>query len=194
MSDFKRVTPGELNQRLGAGNGVHLVDVRNFDEYETVHVQGAECVPLPQLMNRASQWDPADPIFVVCQQGPRSQSAATQLVGAGFQNVSMVEGGTKRCVSDGLPVVRGRRRLPVQRQTFIVIGCMILTGLIGQIWLKPLIALTWLAGLGLIMAGVTGFCGMAVLIAKAPWNQTKPGEGAGGPSGAACSSGTQSCS
>jgi rhodanese-related sulfurtransferase len=190
MNQYKRITANELGQRMGDGNvdanGVHLVDVRDYDEFQAVHVTGAEWVPLPNLMNQASQWDPSKPVYVVCQMGIRSEKAAEQLAAAGFTDVSMVEGGTKRCAKEGLPVVRGPRKLPVQRQTFIVIGCMILTGLIGSYWYAPLIALAWLAGLGLIMAGVTGFCGMAVLIGKLPWNRQPA---APTPTGAACSSG-----
>jgi rhodanese-related sulfurtransferase len=189
MTTYKRIKPSELGQRLngsGGANGVHLVDVREYDEYQAVHVTGAECVPLPRLMNRASEWDPSKPLYTVCEMGSRSETAAEQLVAAGFEDVTMVEGGTRQCVKDGLPVVRGPRKLSVQRQTFIAVGCMILTGLIGSYWYAPLIALAWLAGAGLIMAGATGFCGMAVMIGKLPWNRPPKSSDA---SGSACTAG-----
>jgi hypothetical protein len=37
-------------------------------------------------------------------------------------------------------------------------------------------------GCGLLMAGITGFCGLAVLMAKMPWNK------ASSPKGASCCS------
>ncbi len=186
MNQYKRITARELGQRMGGANGVHLVDVRDYDEFGSVHVTGAECVPLPQLLSRASQWDPSTPVYLVCHQGVRSETAAEQLAAAGFADVTMVDGGTKRCVDEGLPVVRGRRALSVLRQTFIAIGGMVLAGLIASYWFRPLIALALLAGLGLIMAGVTGFCVMAVVVGKLPWNRQKTPDGQ---SGAACSTG-----
>jgi len=47
-----------------------------------------------------------------------------------------------------------------------------LLGALGSLYIAP--ALIWLAvfvGAGLTFAGLTGTCGMAILIARMPWNK-----------------------
>ncbi|HUU85708.1 MAG TPA: rhodanese-like domain-containing protein [Phycisphaerae bacterium] len=174
MTDFQRIRPADLRSRLAQGNGLNLIDVRNLDEFERVHVAGATCVPLSQLLHRASAWDPTLPVVLICKQGPRSEEAARQLCAAGFGDVAVVDGATERCVQERLPVVRGRRRLSIQQQTQLVIGLMVVAGLVGAHWFAPVILLSWLGGVGLMAAGMTGSCPMARAIASLPWNRARP--------------------
>ncbi len=54
----------------------------------------------------------------------------------------------------------------------IVAGSIVLTGVLLSQFLNP--AFVWLSGFvgaGLIFAGITDWCGMGLLLAKAPWNQ-----------------------
>lgn len=170
------ISPQELSARIAAGNGFRLIDVRNFDEHQSVHVTGAECVPLGQLLTRASEWNLAEPVTLICHSGTRAAEAAQQLRQAGFTNVTCVEGGTKACRNGGVPVVRGRRRLPVLQQTQITIGLTIVAGLAASLVWPPAIALAWLGGAGLMVAGATGFCPMAKAVAAMPWNRSAGAE------------------
>jgi tRNA(adenine34) deaminase len=53
-------------------------------------------------------------------------------------------------------------------------GALVLAGLILNHLVAPAwILLTWFAGAGLVFAGVSGFCGMALLLRLLPWNQVK---------------------
>jgi len=171
MTEAKAISPRELGERLGRDGGFRLIDVRHYDEFAAVRVRGAECVPLPQLLRRASEWDPSDCLAVICQKDPRSREAVGRLVDAGFTDVCFVEGGTLGCVDEGLPAVRGRRILPLQRQVQIIVGTMILAGLAAGLVYPPLVALAWFGSAGLAMAGITGFCPLARLVARAPWNR-----------------------
>jgi hypothetical protein len=61
---------------------------------------------------------------------------------------------------------------PVLRQTQALIGTVILAG----VALAYLVHVAWLVlpaivGVGLLAAGVTGVCPMALLIARLPWNR-----------------------
>lgn len=75
-------------------------------------------------------------------------------------------------------------------------GSLMLTGVILGTLLSPwFYALSAFVGAGLTFAGLTGFCGMGMLLLRMPWNQIGPSTG-GGTSGS-CSVGgaaTGSCS
>jgi rhodanese-related sulfurtransferase len=173
MTETKRISASELAQGPGKNGQCRIIDVRNPDEFEAVHVRGAENVPLMQLLDRASGWERNQPLVLICQQGPRSENAARQLQVAGFSDLSMVEGGTFACKRAGVPVVRGRRSFSVQQQMQLIVGSMVLTGAIGSLFFAPLIALALVGGCGLVFAAMTGYCPLATALARCPWNQPK---------------------
>ena len=91
---------------------------------------------------------------------------------AGFTDVVNVTGGTLAWAQAGLPVARGKRMLPLDRQVQIMAGTMALAGFaLGEIVNANWFLLSGFVGCGLIFAGVTGFCPSASIIAKLPWNQ-----------------------
>ena len=58
------------------------------------------------------------------------------------------------------------------RQVQIAAGSLVLLGLILSNTVAPAwILLTWFFGAGLVFAGISGFCGMARLLAVVPWNK-----------------------
>jgi rhodanese-related sulfurtransferase len=174
------VTPVELQRRLGAGRPGRLLDVRTPGEFAAAHVPGARLLPLDELdpaaFHRERNGDEA-PVYVLCQSGGRARRAIEKLERAGVRGCVLVEGGTQAWMDAGLPVTRGRSRvLPLMRQVQIIVGSVAAGG--------GLLALTvnhWFAllpvvvGSGLLFAGLTGFCGLAVLLAKLPWNKSAPG-------------------
>ena len=111
--------------------------------------------------------------MILCQGGSRAKAAARQLDAAGFSAICCVDGGTKAWVAAGLPVVRGRSFIGVDRQMHIVAGLIILTGMV----LSLVLAMPWLVlisgfvGCGLIFHGLTKICPMGILLAAMPWNQ-----------------------
>jgi rhodanese-related sulfurtransferase len=84
-----------------------------------------------------------------------------------------VEGGTLGWAEAGLPVNRGETKvISLERQVRIAAGALVLGGVLLARFLDP--AFIWLSGFigaGLVFAGITDWCGMGMLIAKAPWNQ-----------------------
>jgi rhodanese-related sulfurtransferase len=72
----------------------------------------------------------------------------------------------------GLPVNRGKAVLSLERQVRIAAGLLVLTGTILGTWVHPgFYGLAAFVGAGLTFAGLTDWCGMAMLLAKMPWNQ-----------------------
>jgi len=159
---------------------MRLVDVRDYDEFATAHVAGARCTPLPHLLERASEWSPKEPLLVICHSGQRAKEAARTLGEVGFEQVSVVRGGTTACIEAGLPMVRGRQRIPIYRQVIIGAGIVVLTGLTAGLVHPALQLVAWFAAGSMIVSGASGFCPMAKMLAAAPWNRQRDEQAATG--------------
>ena len=92
------------------------------------------------------------------------------------QPLSDLEGGLMARQQAGLPVEKRRGApLPLRRQVQIAAGSLVLAGvLLSQLVASGWIWLSGFVGVGLVFAGVSGFCGMARLLAVMPWNRVKP--------------------
>ncbi|MCO6438793.1 MAG: rhodanese-like domain-containing protein [Phycisphaerae bacterium] len=188
-STFEVISPDVLKNHQMTDRRARLIDVRDLDEYAAVHVDGAECVPLPRLLSQASQWSPDECLVLICHSGQRARQAAAELQNAGFRSLRVVDGGTKACIAAEVSVVRGKRMIPLPRQVFMAMGTVLLLELALATFVHPwLIALCWLTGGAMIVAGYTGFCPMSSMIAAMPWNRPR-GTGALRPSGSCVVSG-----
>lgn len=173
---FSRIQPAELDALRTRNEPVDLIDVRTPVEFREVHVGYARNVPLhvldPQAVMAARNGDRDKPLYLVCKGGSRSRQACEKFVAAGFANVVDVEGGTQACVEAGLPVVRGKKALPLERQVPLASGLVIVAGTLLGVLVNPwFLVVPAGAGAGLAVAGLTGWCGMAMLLARMPWNQ-----------------------
>lgn len=171
----RTISPVALSAALAAGNPRELLDVRTPPEYASVHVPGAKLMPLSDLKVDAylSRHAPGRPIYVLCQQGPRASEAIEHFERAGCYDCVLVEGGTQAWIDAGLPVHRGARGvLPLMRQVQIVVGSLSTAGAGLALAVNPWFAIVpLLLGCGLIFAGITGNCGMALTLARMPWNR-----------------------
>ena len=171
----KTVSPAVLSAILGAGNNHQLLDVRTPPEYAGAHVPGARIIPLNELKVEAflSQHQPGRRIYVLCQAGARASKAIEQFERAGCDDCVLVEGGTQAWIDAGLPVHRGASRvLPLVRQVQIVVGALAAAGSILALAVNPWFAILPLfLGCGLLFAGISGTCGMALSLARMPWNR-----------------------
>lgn len=161
---------------LKAGKRVDLIDVRTPAEFREVHAEIARLVPLDRLdpkavmEGRASVGD--EPLYVICRSGGRAKEACAKFRRSGFENVVVVDGGTLAWEQAGLPVVRGKKAISLERQVRIAAGLLVLLGSALSAFVHPaFIGLAAFVGAGLVFAGVTDFCGMALLLARMPWNQ-----------------------
>ncbi len=151
---------------------IHLIDVRTPAEFGAVHAKGAVNIPLDKLEPSALAYCNGDPAYFICKSGIRARKAMEKLAQSGFSNMIEVEGGTDAWVKARLPVQKGQKALGLEQQVRLIAGSMALTGagivLAGQ----PMgLALVAMMGLGMVYAGITDTCGMAMVLAKAPWNQ-----------------------
>jgi rhodanese-related sulfurtransferase len=170
------IKPHELNRLRQQGKTVELIDVRTPAEYGQIHVDGAKLMPLdrldPKALLAARHGNASEPLYVVCQSGTRGAKARDQFQAAGFSHVFNVEGGTVAWEQAGLPVIGGTSKvISLERQVRIAAGTLVLIGLAFGTFVHPaLYGLSAFVGAGLVFAGITGWCGMGLLLARAPWN------------------------
>jgi rhodanese-related sulfurtransferase len=173
----KSVAPAQLHALLSAGNPAELLDVRTPPEFTNAHVPGAWLMPLDELNVEAflKRHQPGRPVYVLCQGGGRARKAIEQFERHGCSDCVLVEGGTQAWIDAGLPVNRGTSKvLPLLRQVQIIVGTLSAIGAALALLVSPWFALVPLfLGSGLLFAGLTGTCGMALLLARMPWNRSQ---------------------
>jgi rhodanese-related sulfurtransferase len=171
------ISPGVLDRLLAGGAPLELLDVRTPGEFAGAHVPGARLVPLDELDAAAflrQRGVTDEPIYVLCQSGGRARRAIEKFQRVGFDGCVLVEGGTQAWMDCGLTVNRGGSRvIPLMRQVQIAVGCVSATGAALALFVDLKFALIpLLMGCGLLFAGLTGYCGLALVLAKMPWNKT----------------------
>ena len=154
-----------------------FLDVRELVEYRQGHIASSVLLPLsevdPVVVRRLVR--EGQRCIVVCKAGVRAQKAAQILAAEGLGNLHVLEGGMDAWVAAGLPVKAGSGGISIQSQTRTIAGLMVIAGaLLGIFVDKNWAYLSAFAGCGLILAGLTGWCGMSVLLSKMPWNCNKP--------------------
>ena len=171
------VSPHDLNALRSRGQPVELIDVRTPVEYREMHIPFARNVPLsdldPAVLTRSRTGADNEPMYFVCRSGNRGKQACEKLMAAGIAKVVNIEGGTLAWAACGLPVERGKKALSLERQVRIAAGLLVLLGtVLGWLVHPGFLGLAAFVGAGLVFAGVTDTCGMAMLLARMPWNRT----------------------
>ncbi len=169
-------TPREVRDWLAAGSCV-LVDVREPDEHARERIAGATLVALSRFDPASLKVAPGQTLVLHCKSGRRSADAAARcgvLAASGVHVASMI-GGIEAWKAAGLPVVAPAGvkgpAIGVMRQTQIAIGLMVLAGLAIGWFVHPAGYLaSAFMGAGLVFAGLSGTCGLALLLEKMPWN------------------------
>ncbi|OYV05005.1 MAG: sulfurtransferase [Verrucomicrobiales bacterium VVV1] len=164
------ISPKSLSDQLQHGKSFRLIDVRTPAEHAEIHIEGSHLMPLDRLDAAAIKG--AGPCVLVCRSGKRAEQARQKLSAAGCEDLTILEGGVIAWDQAGLPVVRGRKAISLERQVRIAAGLMVLSGVVLGTWVHPgFYGLSAFVGAGLTFAGITDWCGMAMILAKAPWNQ-----------------------
>ena len=183
------ISPTMLADLRRKGDTFALIDVRTPAEFGEVHVDFAHNIPLDRLdLQAVKAVAGAGPVYFVCKSGTRSQKACEKMLAAGLKDVVSVAGGTAACEAAGVPVIRGRKVMSLERQVRIAAGALVAGGaaLPGfgpespVDWQAIGAGLAGFVGCGLMFAGITDTCGMAMILAKLPWNQVpQPAASAG---------------
>lgn len=157
---------------LETGEAV-VVDVREPAEYQAQSIPGSVLVPLGGVCKATLPPLQGKKLVLHCKAGRRGGSACEKLLAESPEmDVYNLEGGLDAWEQAGYPVrSSGKFFLPLDRQVQLTIGTVVLTGvLLGHFVHPGFLILPAFFGAGLINAGLTGWCGLAMLMAKMPWN------------------------
>lgn len=159
-------------QWLDRGEAI-LVDVREPAEHASQKISGSYLSPVGSICcGQIPQTDKK--ILIHCHRGTRGKTACEKLMAENDSlDVYNIDGGIDAWLQAGLPVQSGNKKiLPLDRQVQLTIGTSVLIfGLLG-FFVNPAFALgAAFFGAGLVNAGLTGWCGLARVIAKMPWNR-----------------------
>jgi rhodanese-related sulfurtransferase len=149
-----------------------LLDVRSTDEHLSGSIPGAICIPHTEIEKQISRLSPDQEIMLFCKSGGRSAKACETLKKLGFKNITELEGGFNNWCENNYPIKKKRQAISIQRQVMIAAGTLVFSGaILGHLVNYNFYALSAFVGAGLMFAGFSGFCGMALLLEKMPWNQ-----------------------
>jgi rhodanese-related sulfurtransferase len=168
---LKSINPAEAKRLLA--QGAVLVDIREADEHARENIPGAKHLPLSAIKPGQPAVFGDQAVIFHCLSGARTQANAERLKALTTCDAYLVEGGLNAWRQAGLAVQLDRSQpIPVMRQVQIGAGALALTGVaLGYLVSPWLFLISALVGAGLLQAGVTGWCGMAKLLAVMPWNK-----------------------
>jgi rhodanese-related sulfurtransferase len=163
------ITPTEAKRLIA--QGATLIDIRERDEHAREHIAVARNRPLGTMTDLGGI---KGPIVFHCRGGKRTADNAGKLAQAANCEAYILEDGIEGWKQAGLPVVVDKSQpIEINRQVMIAAGSLVLVGvLLGAFVNAGFYALSGAIGAGLVLAGVSGFCGMAKLLALMPWNRT----------------------
>lgn len=173
---MKHITVDAFKQVLEAEQDNQTVDFINVcepAEYKEKHIPGVRNVPLGSVQQHVSEFANKQTIYVHCRSGNRGKQAIEKLKAAGVTaELVNVEGGILAWDEAGHPTTSLTNRLPLLRQVFLAAGLLILIGFFGSLFIHQAFAYVMpFVGAGLVVSGATGWCGMAILLSKLPWNK-----------------------
>jgi rhodanese-related sulfurtransferase len=150
-----------------------LIDIREDDEFARRHIPGALSRPLSRFEGVALPEMAGTEVIYTCRSGMRTTANAARLAAPLDGDAYVLTGGLDAWERAGLPVEANRKTpLEMMRQVQIVAGSLVLAGvLLGWLVSPAFFGLSAFVGAGLTFAGISGFCGMARLLALLPWSR-----------------------
>lgn len=175
-AQVKHITVGELKEALQneqSESGADFINVCTPAEYQEKHIKGVRNVPLDSLDEHVSELQDKQTVYIHCNSGNRSQKAIDTLKEQ-LPNVQLVnvQGGLMAWEEANYPTNSLTNRLPLMRQVMLAAGSLILLGFgLAFAVHEWFLAIPAFVGVGLFVSGSTGWCGMALLLSRMPWNQ-----------------------
>lgn len=159
-----------------------IIDVREPEEFSAERVPGSINAPLsswqvcaPLLATSLGQ----SPVNFICKSGTRAKMAAqawSQLPQVKSSQVKVLDGGITELKKQGIKLEGSgvSSTWSLFRQVQAIVGPVVFASSLAALFINPLwAAASAFFGLGLTIAGCTGFCGLAMLLAHMPWNKRR---------------------
>lgn len=87
------IEPSRLAERLVGDNPPHLIDVREVFEWRIARIEGADNLPLSEILGWWRELDRDAELVVHCHHGVRSAAVCRALTVEGFRRVVNLRGG-----------------------------------------------------------------------------------------------------
>lgn len=171
------ISPQQAREWLSTGEAV-LIDVREADEFQAEHIAYALSLPLSSIENDFNSLNlpSSKKIIFQCLKGSRGEKACILInqKDCCANDIYNIEGGITAWKEQGLPLVSKIKNagISIFRQVQIIIGGLIsLLILLGLFGLGAAFFIAGVLAFALFVAGITGWCGLAMLLSKMPWNK-----------------------
>ena len=166
------ISPREAKRLIESGAA--LVDIRGPDEFARESIPGARNVPVTDIDRMETS---GTPVVYHCRSGARTQANAARLSAAAGADCYMIEGGLDAWRQAGFDVAKDTGQpIELMRQVQIAAGSLALLGVVLGFLVGPgFFGLSAFVGAGLMVAGITGWCGMATMLRHMPWNRRMAG-------------------
>ncbi|MGA1190861.1 MAG: rhodanese-like domain-containing protein [Bdellovibrionota bacterium] len=158
---------------LKNNEGCRVIDVREPSEFRGSHIEGALNIPLSKIECGESSLPSEGTLFICCQRGSRAEKAcALSRSQSTTARLSVIKGGMNSWIQGGLPVEEDLSApIALERQVQIVAGSFVVIGTVLGLLVHPgFFAISGFVGCGLIFAGITNTCGLALVLRKLPYN------------------------
>jgi rhodanese-related sulfurtransferase len=182
---FKTIDVNQLKQI--EANSI-ILDVRTQMEHAEKHLKCNHIhIPLHELnpseFIAKNNINENTCVYILCRSGKRAEQAALKFNLENHPNIYVIEGGILACedcdheiagynVKDPSCCTKLKGPISLERQVRITAGVFIAIGALLGLFVHQLFTVIPLfVGCGLIFAGITDLCGMALVLTKAPWNK-----------------------
>lgn len=171
---MKKISVQQFESEFKPGSGAQCLDVREPVEHAAIRLEPFESCALSSLSEKSvGTLDKTKPTYLLCRSGSRACQAGERLEKMGFTDLRVIEGGLNAFEAAGKPLVRGATKVwSLERQVRFAAGFLVLVGIVLAATVHPAgIFLSLFVAGGLIFSAVTDTCGMAMMLARMPWNR-----------------------
>lgn len=171
---MKEISVEQFEKERAADAGAQCLDVREPAEYSQTRCEGFRLFPLSALSPAAAAGlEKSKTTYLLCRSGARACQAADRLEKMGFSDLRVIRGGIRSFEESGRPLVAGTSKVwSLERQVRFAAGALVLLGigLAAAVHPAAIFLSVFVAG-GLVFSAVTDTCGMALVLARMPWNK-----------------------
>jgi len=173
----QNISPQQAQEWLVSGEAI-LIDVREADEFKAMHIPYAYSLPLSTIEESFSLLKiPVNKkIIFQCLKGMRGEKACAIINNKKCceNEIYNIEGGIEAWEAASLPVVSAGAgpKMSIFRQVQIIVGGLVaLMTVLGLSGVTIGFYIAGFLGAALCFAGITGWCGLAMVLSKMPWNR-----------------------
>lgn len=173
---MKKISVEQFENEFKVNTGAQCLDVRESAEYAQTRLENFNLCSLSDLSEKSvAALDQSKTTYLLCRSGNRACQAGERLEKMGFSDVRVIEGGLGAWELSGRNVVKGTSKVwALERQVRFAAGFLVIVGLVLSVMMHPgWVFLSGFVAAGLVFSAVTDTCGMAMVLARMPWNRLR---------------------